>query len=468
MKNDPSIDSLDETELREMAAEVLEQVQQLLKDWPSASRKQRREKTLKVLEGARSDLEGELTVEELAEMVETLQKVLNESRLQQTSFQLELSEKIRDAQRIERGFLPMENAIRIAASTPEGSPPPITRKQLQKLAYGEDLPLRFQQMDALDRYFRSKGLRTLARMLEPPTALRRMAEGGRIACVFGSQPNQKEKRISLSRWDVKGMQAIQRALYATGIPAQVALMDVIFRGELATRFKDPSTVGENEEWYHLVQRPNLRGDSVVILGSPKANHGAEVVISRMLDVEPFELWPKDRIDERPFAFAWHQVDHRAHRMHSCLNLGIEDAERVKLENEDDREYLRRLIAGDAAVARDSAVIANGKVHRIARTNRSEQQWKSYGIIAVRKFRHRAFACIMGATGPATMAAARLFAQFAPDLSGTEEPGRTAWCLVEVIVEDETVGVPKTENFRADERRIVDQRILDQGIFYYPG
>lgn len=382
-----------------------------------------------------------------------------------SSFQQRLQEKIQQLRAAERGFLPLEKAIRETFDLPPDHKGLLSRRQLQKIAEGEEIPLRLDQLDLLDRFLRHRRHESLADMLNPPSVLRYMAEEGRIGFIIGSQPNRELRRIDFSRWDIKSMQTIQECLYATGKPLQISFEDAILRGRQAEVFRDESTLPAHEDWFHMVGNLDSQGQTLIVVGSPRVNHGAEKVLAAMFGVEPFRPWPASRIKDRPFAFFWPDWCENPARPESCLHFDpVSDSRYVEFE-QDDLEFLRSLGSRDAGSQQaeerryDCGMVANGRFHRI---RRGQKKWSSYAVIAARRGLHRTCACICGATGPATLAAARIFERFVPELGWRDH--RVAWCLVRADVRDERQdGVP---GFRADERRVVDQVIVDDKIHFY--
>jgi hypothetical protein len=380
-------------------------------------------------------------------------------------FQQRLGEKISQLMNLAGGYLPLENAIREAFELAEKDKSVPGRRQLQKIVEGKDIPLRFEQMDLLDRFLRLRGHESLADLLNPPSVLRFIAEEGRITFIMGSQPHQDEVRRMdyFSRWDINAMQTIQKGLYATGKPLQIMIEDVILRGHEVAGFRDEGVSGPDQEWLNLVENLDGSGESLIVLGSPRVNHGAEKVLAAMLGVEPFRPWPSNRISERPFAFCWPEWWRHGKHSESCMHFDPADDPRVPL-GDADLQFLQQVKSrGWNALKQEevrfhSAVIANGRFYPIRRG----EEW-SYAVIVARRGLHRTCACICGATGPATLAAARVFESFVPQFSKEGRDDRVAWCLVKADVRDD----PRKPSFRADRRIVVNQGIVDNKTYFYP-
>lgn len=382
-------------------------------------------------------------------------------------FQKRLRDKIRQLRDSEKGYLPLENAIRATFGCEAENA--LSRRQLQKIAEGKDIPLHFHQLDILDRFLRLRGHGSLADMLNPRSVLRFMAEEGRIGFMIGSRPLHDESRHMdvFSRWDVKSMQTIQKELYATGKPLQIVIEDVLFRDrEQSGKLRDLVEAQADEDWLKMVGKLDAAGDSLIVLGSPRVNHGAEKVLASMLGVKPFRPWPAERMRERPFAFFWPDWCRNPERPESCLHFDPSSDPRVEIDRQD-LDFIHALQSGDRSAALqeerpfDCAIVANGVFYPI---RGREKRWRSYAIIAARRGWHRTFACICGATGPATLAGAQVFDRFEPPyMDGRDD--RVAWCLVQADVEDERETRGKA-SYRADPRVVVSPLIVENKIHFY--
>src|SRR5262249_49532335 len=158
---------------------------------------------------------------------------------------------------------------------------------------------------------------SIGRLYATPSALQEIASHGTVGFVLGSQPDKEARRIDLSRWDILSMRELLNQLYRLGQPLQVQFEDVIYRGREAEMFRKPA-VPKNEVWFHDLQSEH--GPSVLCLGSPKANHCAEVMLAEMLGVEPFRPWSSTK--PRPFGFVWSHGDSRADEIESCVKLDV--------------------------------------------------------------------------------------------------------------------------------------------------
>ena len=366
------------------------------------------------------------------------------------------------------GYLPLERAIRDSFDPSPPASALLSRRQLQKLAYGpEDIPLRLDQVDLLNQFLRLRRQESLSDMLNPPTVLRFMAEEGRIGFILGSQPHHLGSRRSVdvfSRWDMSSIETIQKGLYATNQPLHIHIEDVMYRGQKAEDLREGGVSHSDEGWLYLVGNPSSPGASLIVLGSPKVNHAAEKVLATMLGVTPFRRWPREKIAQRPFAFLWPDWCQPGEHPESCLHLAPA-TDVVFRPSPDEARAFQSLITGEwdsipeAERPFDCAVYAHGQFYPI---RQSGEQWKSYAIIAARRVNHRTCACICGATGPATLAAARVFEHFVPGFASAERDHRMAWCLVEALVEDRPGA-----GFRADKRQVVTEKIVGDVHFYPP-
>lgn len=326
--------------------------------------------------------------------------------------------------------------------------PRLSRRQLEKLSQG-NLALRLDQLDALDHYFQ-KVLNV--RVTDPhssPTAIDLIASHGEVCFVLGSQPDLDElnPRIDFSRWDVRAFARLLRLLQTTRPGLQVWFEDVIFRGDKAAEhFKDENAVSARETWFHEVT--NDSGPSVICLGSPKANHCAEVLLSKMFGCDPF-VNPRENTGLE-FAFVWPGKDKRAGELSSCFILDSQRDRNRLLKLPSVSDPVLRKIAGEARDA--SALVVGDKFYPVNRSPGGE--WKSYGIIAVSKWASRTIVCVCGLTGTATLGGASLLADLSLDLP--EPRHSVSWIPFCVEVEDQPVA---GEEFRKDNRRVKKEYFL---------
>lgn len=397
----------------------------------------------------------------------------------QLLFRNRLRGRIRQLANDYGGYLPLERAIRESFNPPPPASALLSRRQLQKLASGsEDIPLHLDQLDLLNQFLRLRRQESLEDMLNPPTVLRFMAEEGSIGFVLGSQPHVGPwRRMDVfSRWDMSSIETISKGLYATNLPLHIHIEDVMFRGQKADHLRDGGSAQTDEAWLHLVGNLRSTGNSLIVLGSPKVNHAAEKVLATMLGVSPFTRWPRDKIERRPFAFLWPDWCQNGNHPESCLHFDPATDVVFKPTREEAQAF--QYLTSDKWVSQrseeltdeqraeqrkelpfDCAVYAGGKFYPI---RQSGDKWQSYAIIAVRRVNHRTCACICGATGPATFAAARILEHFVPGFASAERDDRMAWCLVEADVEDW-----QGTGYRADKRQVVAERIKEEVRFYSP-
>lgn len=224
-------------------------------------------------------------------------------------------------------------------------------------------------------------------------------------------------------------------------------------------------VPDNEVWFHDLRSEH--GPSILCLGSPKANHCAEVMLAEMMGVHAFERWSAKT--PRPFGFVWAHGDSRADEIESCVKLDVRrDADELRsLEGYSD-DLMQRLQHWESSTARSTpttlAIVFDGKIVEVRREGDS---WDSYAIVAARRLGKRMHVCIAGLTGPATLGASRLLHRFEPklelDLDSPLAKPVMAWTVVKVRVSFKET---KDYHFRFDGRRVEKEPLFEEDIRYY--
>jgi hypothetical protein len=381
--------------------------------------------------------------------------------MEQPLFRRRLAEQMKRCAETSGGFLALEEDIQHVLGVDE---PPIKRRQLTKLANGEDLPLRSSQLESLDQYLQVRCHTSIGRLYATPSVLQEIAAHGTVGFVLGSQPDKEARRIDLSRWDIRSMRDLLNQLYRLGQPLQIQFEDVIYRGHEAEMFRS-TAVPKNEVWFHDLESEH--GPSVLCLGSPKANHCAEVMLADMLGVEPFRPWSAKA--PRPFGFVWANGDMRAEEIESCVKLDVtRDELELRTLKGFSHDLLQRLKqwkpTPEHRTPTTLAIVFDGKIVEVCRDGES---WDSYAIVAARRLGKRMHVCIAGLTGPATLGAARLLHRFEPKLeleldSPLAKPAM-AWTVVKVHV-----SFKETEDYhyRFDGRRVEKEPVFEDEVRYF--
>jgi hypothetical protein len=352
--------------------------------------------------------------------------------------------------------------------------PYLKRRQLAKLGVEDiDLPLSLRQLEGLDYYLRHFCRTSLGHLWGDRNILQTLAADERIMFLLGSQPDREARRIDLSRWDIRAMREVLDGLYGLGMPLTIEFEDVIYRDAHADDF-GTDKVARNEQWYHDLVKGS--GAAVVCIGSPKANHGAEVLLSRMMGVEPFKPWSSSQ--PRPFAFIWSGDDKRGKKIQSCFKLDpVKDAQQVLALKGATPE-----IVAELQKSKDGSTLGIAVGDELFTVRRNHTSWDSYAVIAARRSGRRTEVCLAGLTGPATLGAAKTLREFKPHLDRSldalvdDKPAgkspttvhragmlpRMAWLLVKTPVADD-----KQPTFRSDERRAGDSSIVGDVNYFDP-
>lgn len=319
----------------------------------------------------------------------------------------------------------------------------IDRRKLKRIAEGKDASLTIRELRRLDEYLQSFG-RGLARVFSPRGVVRLLAEHGDVLFISGSQPDEKNRRIDFSRWDVRTLREVLQSLNATGLGCHFRIEDVIHRAEAEKAFGRNCTVDRNEEWYHCLEDD---GPSVVCLGSSKACHASEVMLARMAGLEEFV--EAESLDDVPFAFIWADDDARA-----ASHIGAFRRTVASLPDEVAGVVeLRETIAD-----RDRHACGFYDGERVRTVDRKPKEWDTYAAIAVQRRPGNQYWCVLaGATGPATLGAAMVLPNLIAELDAdpASRLSKLVWAPVTVRVQSgEDLG------YRCDERRIIGKPELE--------
>lgn len=354
-----------------------------------------------------------------------------------------LSGMLRERKEEMKSFLALADAINDANGNP--SPPVIDRRKLAKIVKGEDLDvsLSVKELIALDRYL-ERFNQSLAQhpILEKPSILDTLTKGERIAFLLGARA--REDRVDLSNWDVEAMAEILRdagGFRQVRFDIQAVLLEQTEKEVRA------AGRGERSLWRKLLAKD---GPSLVCCGSPRSCHAAEVMLSLMFGVEPFEP-AFGRHPPLPFHFVWgpgsqHEITCRSAYTASDLDSMRNPAVREVLEG---RAHV--LLVGDETF--------------VAAQPGSGPRQTSYGVIvAQRQEAGQVWMVVAGLTGAATHAVARctkdIHTNLPPEGKGSQK-SRTVWAVVKATAEREQ-GRASTRI-----RRVTDQEIIG-GLRLHPG
>jgi hypothetical protein len=189
-------------------------------------------------------------------------------------------------------------------------------------------------------------------------------------------------RAWISHWDLRSVTVLLQGLYgfASASRLQVEL------AEVPLRQKPNAGKLRRSNWWRLADAPASK-QSLIAIGSPKACHAAELMLAKMFDCAPFAgpshpqqcpfsfLWTKSQLDQVPSSFA-RVFEPKKKPPPGFTSLALR--------------------FGD-----DSFVVPYDK-----------RRWHDYGVIAAQRRPPQGAIWLVcaGLSGPATFAAAQLFAQ----------------------------------------------------------
>lgn len=366
-----------------------------------------------------------------------------------------LREELKSASKAAGGWQSLVKKIQACAKKPT---PPIGRKQLKRFAEEGDFAIRLDQLEALDQFLQVEGMGRLVDFLVAPSVVELIGAHGDVTFILGSQPDQNAVRIDLSRWDIRAFAEILTTLQSVRLGLRVSFEDVISRDQKhAVKFAG-TRVPKNEAWYHVLEDREF-GSSVICLGSPKANHSAELVLARMFGFTPFKAAPSEAAP--PFVFVWPEADPRARGVKSCMTWSTTLHRNHLLELDGcDQETLDKFAAPESKTC---GLVAGGKFYKVARRE-SEREWTTYGVLAAYKVGRRVILSVAGLTGTATLGGARLLNEFLlGDLRSVEDE-TIAWVPYLVRVE-EVKGA--AQEYRKDRRNVLSEALIGKVQYYSP-
>lgn len=208
------------------------------------------------------------------------------------------------------------------------------------------------------------------------------------------------------------------------------------------------------DWYKILDDSTR---SLVAIGSAKACHASEVMLARMLGVEPFAsaLGKNGSRLCVPFAFVWHRMPPGRFRSSFCLT----------------HRELKRMGSGIEAVdlggrkrlaeKKSSALIFNIDRCRAELVPVGKTEWDAYGtIVAQRRAGGNVWVVLAGITGPATYAAAELLNCIRGELPRQEPNG--GMVLIQPIVV--TIKIDRDCKV-GDNREIKNPRLIGDALLW---
>ena len=327
-------------------------------------------------------------------------------------FQLRLMQLLGTESKAVGGYLKLEKNIEQANNYAEGYS--VDRRKLAAIADGDDIKVSFKELQALSAFF---AYRELPSPFEKLSLLEPVVRNRNIVFMLGAKP--RSETTDISRWDVVAMALLQRAVFRLANAVKLEIEDVRLHGDSDPEFRRS---GDDPDYHRLVisllQREpwmaSLRsrsGTSFIAIGSPRASHATEYMLSEMFRVTPFNPVSHSSENGPPFRFIWQK------------SFGLPSSFGVETKP-------------DSVLHRDFrtfGVEIRGEKHDCVRDG---EVWQEYGLIAAqRRMSGQVWLVLAGLTGGATEATARFVEAFNFDLPAATETshGDVVWAVVEASI-----------------------------------
>jgi hypothetical protein len=344
----------------------------------------------------------------------------------------------REYERCGSSFLELQEEIKRA----NGDDRWIERRKLSTILETGDVGrLSFRELEALNTYLVSNKRAGVAAIFDVPELFQAIGERRQVTFFLAAKPHREHGTIDMAQGDVRAMAELISGIEgaSAGVGVAFTIVDVLLRRtkgserDLQKYLKRFS----KEEWYHLLEIED--GPSLVCVGSPRACHAAEVMLSRMFGRKAFtEMDPFDLANAPPFYFQWDEPT----QLPSSFAPGVEYARGQR---------------GPVLSFEDKAL----------RCRKGERGWHTYGVIvAQRRPRGQVWVVVAGLTAAGTEAAAKL-AQRLPGEFPREagKPSHILWQPIEVVYTDK--GSRHLSNPEAG-RHIIDQKVIGNPRYWSPG
>ena len=270
-------------------------------------------------------------------------------------------------------------------------------------------------------------------IFSPIGLLTPLAASKNVALLMAVKPTEGF-RNDIIAWDNKSMAVLWESLRKAGFSGDFKIQEVPLLA------KPTAQVVEDEEWFPLLSDTRT---SLIAIGSPRASHASEWLLSRMFERTPFEA-ASVHLGEPvgvPFCFAWPRLEGGPVR--SCC--GLSDADLDEFRNSG-VAWARDVSAGKAsAIFLNAHYLAPWYLKRgdrkdgwvpVARIPPPRREpWEMFAtVVAQRRKEGQIWVVISGISGPATMAASMILDRIDAALpTSTRENGKVMWGVVKTLV-----------------------------------
>ncbi|MDH7502365.1 MAG: hypothetical protein QHJ82_06575 [Verrucomicrobiota bacterium] len=326
----------------------------------------------------------------------------------------------------------------------------VDRRTLEKLVKNpEKVNISLRMLKALEAYFASKGMSLKGvPIFIKPYLIDSLVEQKRITFFLGSKPRPGTHRNDISRWDTRSLARLISRVSGFEVHMDYDIEDVLLETPMDEK------AAARTDWYKMLDDSTR---SLVAIGSPKACHASEVMLARMLGVEPFESalgcnGSKLRV---PFAFVWHRMPPGRFRSSFCLTH--REVKRIgsgiEIADVDGRKHM--------AEKKTSALILDIDRCRAELVPAGRTEWDAYGmIVAQRRAGGSVWVVLAGITGPATYAAAELLKGIRGELPRQEPNGGM------VLIQPIAVTIKIDRDCKVgDNREIKNPRLIGEALLW---
>ena len=229
----------------------------------------------------------------------------------------------------------------------------------------------------------------------------------KVIFMLGAKPRTEERRIDISHWDALSLAELLTRCSKQDLKHQFEIRYGLWRASAK-----PKTIA-TESWHNVLEEDQF---SVVSIGSPLVSLSSEVMLAKMMGVEPFVA---PRFKQVPFFFAWRRK--ATGKFQSAFGLTAQELQSID-----------PVAAIEVKHNRASAFVLDGRTHTVPAKAKS---WVIHGIIAAqRRAAGNVWIVVSGLAGPSTYAAALKVKDIQEELPfSAGKPSRILWVPVKVQV-----------------------------------
>ena len=341
-----------------------------------------------------------------------------------------------------------------------------------------DISLSFQNLCAIDEYlkkYKQDASLAVQPLLGGPGILQEMAVR-EVTYLLGSEPSKG--RLLQSGWDTRSVGSLQKSLHDMGSNRAYEIEDVIKTGVIAGGSDAASRANlrkkisnrelvSGEQWeslLHLESGDPVDRKSVVVIGSPRANTAAELMLSMMFAWHGHPVTPFNsaELGSLPFYFLWPKSESVSDSAFASSQSGGFDAFDADLA-----DYIATGKEADftpRAIAYRLKDAADFEYYSIREYHKKPEEWSTAGIIAAMGANGHLFVSIMGVSGIATLGTAQALPLLTHPINipgASNESGKIIWAPVKIDVR-------KNAKNDGDRNQIQNVELMADPQYWPPG